>query len=324
MTAVRVASEQIYVEIERARLTRMLAEIREREGKIDEAAEILQELQVETFGSMAKREKTDFILEQMRLCLARHDFIRMQIISRKINVKVFTDGEDDDLKLKYYRLMIEMEQHHGAYLEVCKFYRAIEQISGVAKDPVESSETLKRVVAYLALAPYSNEQSDLMCRVKEEKRIADLPVFREVLSKFTTMEVTKWSDFTAALGSELRALDVFGATADGEKRWADLRRRLMEHSIRVIAKYYTRMHTVRLSELLDISGDETEEILSRLVESKTVVAKIDRLRGIVVFRLAQRPQATIDEWGRNIASLVSVIERSKHLITKEEMVHAVK
>ena len=37
---------QIYVEIERARLTRTLAKIKEDAGKITEAADVLQELQV--------------------------------------------------------------------------------------------------------------------------------------------------------------------------------------------------------------------------------------------------------------------------------------
>lgn len=37
---------QIFVEIERARLTKQLAKLREEEGKIDEAAEILQEVAV--------------------------------------------------------------------------------------------------------------------------------------------------------------------------------------------------------------------------------------------------------------------------------------
>lgn len=58
-------------------------------GQVDEAATVLQELQVETFGSMERREKVDFILEQMRLALRRRDFIRLQIISKKINPKVF-------------------------------------------------------------------------------------------------------------------------------------------------------------------------------------------------------------------------------------------
>lgn len=82
---------QIYVEIERARLTRTLAKIKEEQGAITEAANILQELQVETFGSMDKKEKVEFILEQMRLCIAKKDFIRTQIISKKINTKFFAD-----------------------------------------------------------------------------------------------------------------------------------------------------------------------------------------------------------------------------------------
>lgn len=86
---------QIYVEVERARITRLLAKIREDEGKTSEAADVLQELQVETFGSMDKREKVDFILEQMRLCLAKHDYIRTQIISKKINTKFFQDKENE-------------------------------------------------------------------------------------------------------------------------------------------------------------------------------------------------------------------------------------
>jgi 26S proteasome regulatory subunit N5 len=41
-----VTAGKIYVENERARLTRTLAEIREGEGNITEAASVLQELQV--------------------------------------------------------------------------------------------------------------------------------------------------------------------------------------------------------------------------------------------------------------------------------------
>jgi hypothetical protein len=41
-----ITEGKIYVEVERARLTRTLSKIKEDEGKIDEAAEILQELQV--------------------------------------------------------------------------------------------------------------------------------------------------------------------------------------------------------------------------------------------------------------------------------------
>lgn len=78
-----ITDGKIYVEMERAWLTLKLAHIREQQNRINDAATVLQDLQVETFGSMDRIEKVEFILEQMRLCLANKDIIRAQIISKK-------------------------------------------------------------------------------------------------------------------------------------------------------------------------------------------------------------------------------------------------
>ena len=86
---------QIYVEIERARLTRQLATIKEADGEIDEAAEIMQEVAVETFGAMAKSEKIAFILDQVRLCLDRKDFTRALILSKKVSPRVFKSRTEE-------------------------------------------------------------------------------------------------------------------------------------------------------------------------------------------------------------------------------------
>ena len=72
-----VTDGKIHVELERARLTRTLSKIRESEGKIAEAADLLSEVQVETYGSMERQEKVELILEQMRLCLLTQDYIRL-------------------------------------------------------------------------------------------------------------------------------------------------------------------------------------------------------------------------------------------------------
>lgn len=44
---------------------------------------------------MEKKEKVEFILEQMRLCLAKKDYIRTSIISKKINTRFFSSSEED-------------------------------------------------------------------------------------------------------------------------------------------------------------------------------------------------------------------------------------
>lgn len=101
-----VTEGKIYVEVERARLTKTLAEMREADGDIVGAANVMEELQVETYGTMDKREKVELILEQMRLCLSKQDLVRAQIIAKKISIKFFDDPAQEDLKYKYYNIMV--------------------------------------------------------------------------------------------------------------------------------------------------------------------------------------------------------------------------
>ena len=86
---------QIFLEVERARLTRMLARIAEDRGKPQEAADIMQEVAVETYGALSKEEKVAFVLEQVRLVLDRGDFARAQILSKKVNPRTFAAADGD-------------------------------------------------------------------------------------------------------------------------------------------------------------------------------------------------------------------------------------
>lgn len=45
-----------------------------------------------------------------------------------------------DLKLKYYQLMIELDQHDGSYLAICKHYLAIYNTPIIKDDPVKCKE----------------------------------------------------------------------------------------------------------------------------------------------------------------------------------------
>jgi 26S proteasome regulatory subunit N5 len=89
--------------------------------------------------------------------------------------------------------------------------------------------------------------------------------------------------------------------------------------VRVVAKYYTRIQMGRLTELLDLAEDETEKYISELVTSKTVHAKIDRPARIVSFAKPRDADDILNEWSYNMKSLLGLLERIDHLITKEEM-----
>ncbi len=94
--------------------------------------------------------------------------------------------------------------------------------------------------------------------------------------------------------------------------------------MRVMAKYYTRIYTKRMSNLLDLTDEETEDFLSNLVINKTINGKVDRLAGIVTFEKQKDPNEMLNEWSNNLTTLMNSINKTTHLINKEEMVHAVK
>jgi 26S proteasome regulatory subunit N5 len=83
------------VEVERARLTYKLVQAKEATGQLEEACTLLLDLPVETFGSMELKEKVEYLLEQMRLTLARQDYVRTSIISKKISTRFFDKTDDE-------------------------------------------------------------------------------------------------------------------------------------------------------------------------------------------------------------------------------------
>lgn len=125
---------------------------------------------------MARREKTEFILEQVSLCIQKGDWVQAGILSRKISTRYFArkpkktpeelekeakeleekeaqrrpddppiEKPDDvtDLKLRYYEQQIILSKHDGKYLDVCKHYRQVLDTESVE----ENSEQLKAVSA---------------------------------------------------------------------------------------------------------------------------------------------------------------------------------
>merc|ERR1719150_3256623 len=102
-------------------------------------------LEVETYGSMDKKEKVELILDQIRLCLATKDYIRAQIISKKISIRFFENTEHQELKLTFYKYMVELDQHEGTYLNICRHYRAVYDTPCIKEDDEKKLETLKHM-----------------------------------------------------------------------------------------------------------------------------------------------------------------------------------
>jgi len=77
LEALREAGEgKMFLEKEYSQATMTLCKYLEEDGKAEEATKIIQEIQIETYGSLEVKEKVEFILYQMKLVLMRKDFVR--------------------------------------------------------------------------------------------------------------------------------------------------------------------------------------------------------------------------------------------------------
>ncbi|EIW86896.1 26S proteasome non-ATPase regulatory subunit 12 [Coniophora puteana RWD-64-598 SS2] len=316
-----ITEGKIFLETPRARVTLELSHYHEGLTKdpkstsptskesLQIASDLLSELQVETYSSMERREKTEFILEQMRLliALARGEWVKARVNSRKVNEHFLKEKENEDLKLKFYELMIQQSLHQDAYLECAKHYEKVYETPSIKEDETGKGQTaLEHIVYYLVLAPHTNEQSDMLHHWYRNPALAKREGHYNLVKSFVTRELMRWPGIQGLYGPFLKATPVFSI----EKHWEDLHTRVIEHNIRVVSEYYTRITLTRLTDLLDLSAKQTEETLARLVVSGSIWARIDRPAGIINFRKRQDAEDVMNEWSSDMQRLLGLVEKA--------------
>ncbi|KAG7699399.1 hypothetical protein KL930_001969 [Ogataea haglerorum] len=319
-----VTENKIFVEIERARVTRILSDILlEKKNDLDKACDVLCELQVETYGSLELSEKIEFILRQMTLSNKRGDYQMSKMLSRKILVRSLEKFADQ--KLEYYRLMIDIALSEDDYINLVKYHLAIYDVPKIKGDSSESLEALRQIVYFSILSPYSNLQNDLISRVKIDKNVDKLPTEKEILKLFTSDELINWKQLEAQFGNYLFKDTTFDqSTEKGKLHYKDLQKRVIEHNLRIVSKYYSSIRLERLCELLQLEQQDVELNIIELVNNGVIYAKINRPLKIASFIKPKNENEYLNEWSSNIDQLLSSIETVEHLITKEEMMYAAK
>lgn len=187
---------------------------------------MLQEVHVETYGSLSKKEKVEYILEQLRLTICKQDYVRAAIVAGKINRKHL--NEMPNYKIQFYTLLSTIHRHDRNELELVKDYHAIylthvqnikaeeeknstnnnntndnmtsdmdiavtEEDVMNQEDKMDDSTTItttpatswqdamKAVIVFLLLAPYSNEQQDILNRIAIDVNLEKLSVYPYVI-----------------------------------------------------------------------------------------------------------------------------------------------
>lgn len=326
-----VTEGKIFLEVERARLTRTLVKLKEEDGDIDSASNIMQEVQVETFGTMDQAEKVDFILEQIRLCLVQKDWVRVAIIQKKIDRSAINDDKLQEHKLRFYNMLNQLYAHKDNTLELARAHLAMLRTKVVQKDAAQWKNILTSASLFVVLSAYGKDQSDLLARTQkmEAEKLQQMPQFETLLKQFTTQEIISWP-----LKEDLHSALLEHSAFSDEKLWGDcckkwqerLKKRVLQHNVRVISQYYSRVRLKRLAALIGLPEAEAERLVADMVSSldddlsEPLYAKIDRPAGIINFARPLAADAQLSNWAVNISKVLDLVEKTKHLIDRENMV----
>ncbi|KAL3777203.1 hypothetical protein ACHAW5_000741, partial [Stephanodiscus triporus] len=332
-----ITDGKMYLEAERARLTRTVAILREARGDASGAADVLQEVHVETYGSLSKREKVEFILEQMRLTLLKRDYVRAHIVSNKVKRSVLDEEGMAELKVKFYALLADYYRHEREAFELAKCYHAIYSTPAVQEDERRWREALTNSVVFLCLSEYSNEVKDMMERVNLDPRLDKIPECRETITAYLRDEIIHYPlAHQAALESapafvvdddDCGRIDDDGSSpaslSSSREHWREtFHSRIVQHNLRVASLYYRRVRTSRLAQLLSLDVAATERHISQMVSNGTLYAKIDRPKDVVRFMKKRCEEEVLSDWAADIEKLLGLVEETTYLIHKERMVQS--
>lgn len=331
-----VTEGKIHVELEHARFVAQLAEIVAAEGRTREAADMLQNLQIETITNMPRLEKLTCINRQISLCLTLDDHLRVPLISRKVNYRALNRPDTVAVKLRHMELMREHYASRKLHLLLARCYyetfltttdddEKLKALSNMAvcifiAEPLTKKE-IDDGAEYTAFSPDTKLESrdaalTILLSIKRLEH--ELAPLHKIAVAFTSADLIRVS-----IQADMQLLcEQHPLLGNDEERAEHFRSRASEHDLLVVAQYYRRIRLERLSELVRLPAKQVERFIMSLVANKTIYAKIDRVDGVVVFQKPKNCADVVKEWNESVQTCVSLIDRAAHLVVKERMIHA--
>ena len=293
----------------------------------DKAADVIQEVQIETYGSLEKKEKLDYILYQVWVMLLKKDYVRTYIISKKVDPPHLNEKGLEEQKIQYYKLMVLYYLHEKMHMNIARAYKTIydtlKENDGLEEKMKLKKSAFENYVLFLLLSPYSNEKVDFLNITQKfyKKELEANAILNEHVKGFLTNEVVPL--FTDKLWQQVGGYEPFrkDAMENVELHFTALQRGIIHHNLKVVEMYYTRITMVRLAALNNVSVEAAEDEISDLVCNGLLRAKIDRIIGIVDFRRQMQPHDFMNEWSGDVKSLLNLVEETCHLINREHVIH---
>ena len=344
-TIIKVTEGKIFVEYEYSQAIKKMTEIHLMNNKIDEAAKLIQDVQIEAFGSLENDYKIDYILFQMQVLIEKGDYIRTLIVSNKIKRNHLDDEGIELLKVRFFRLMILYYIHEKKYLEVSKSYKTLYDFVKSINDKLEEVEKksleikpkiidnyiqvkkdndliklFENYVLFLSICPpeleTKNMLNELLLKYKKEldKNESILYIVEKRLSDEIIIIDNK-------LFNKYKNFDIFKENPN----LLDLFRKYwIQHDLSLFEKFFAKIHIKRISEMTSVPIDEIEKEIADMVVNNYIFARINRIEKIVNFKKKTDYHDDLDNFNYDMDAMLKKIEETCHLINKEYLKYGIK
>jgi len=347
---------KIFLEIERVKLTELKTQQLVAKGDHKEASKLMQSVQIETYGTIDKEKRLDFMLEQMKLLLKVDDFIRMAVVRNKIKEKLLRAFPE---RCKTYnQLSVQLFLNDENFVAISEGYWNIHELLRVResssetkmdvdeKEPMKEDKEAKKVVlddvkgeeeyfdsehfncavVSCILAEYSEEQAKVLKKylkiVEDRKQEGISELISFLLKVFNRAEpMTPIMETLQKRGLDQDMLEFellyIGKKIRDPQLLQLLKTRSLQHNIRIYSLYYTQMTLDRVSEFLDVSKQEAEDVVCKMVGKDKLWARIDQLTGIIKFRKPVDNTEVLSGWTKNVDSMLDLVAKTSEMINKE-------
>lgn len=340
---IEITEGKIYVEFEYSVAIRKLSEILILKGQKEEATKLIQDIQIETFGSLDKKYKVEYILFQIKVLLEKGDFVRTLIVSNKIVRKHLEEKGMESLKIMFYLLMIKYYIHEENFYDASKCYQVLYDFyvtlaaSKEKVDPTNSElinllqqinaqDLLEKFIYFLNISsPVEEVQKKILeVKTKYAKELEEFPVLGKLIDIKTSDEIVQVTNNFLSQFNSVAFIDNPDFFINGINNARLFRKYIIQHNLQIFHKFYSQIFLNRIAEIISIHVDEVESEICDMVMSKFFYAKINRIKGTVSFRPRQTFERKSDALNDDLSKMLETLEMTCHLIHKENLKYGIK
>jgi len=177
---------------------------------------------------LKNKEKVDFILYQMKLVLQRQDYVRLQILSKKINSKSIEEVGLEACKITYFKFLVKYHIHEGKLITAAKNYQTIYDslnkassdetlIKALDFDGEDRKSSFQNFALYLLISTHDAEKIELLNKVEQNyaRELDKEPTISKLVRKLLTYELMPLDE--KDIEKELSGFEPFRASTQNSK-----------------------------------------------------------------------------------------------------------